>query len=114
MGEDTMFATPAGDIPFFLKDLSCQPLPSLLVCPCVWYVLLSVLSLFVEKSGECGSELEESRRRCWGEKRGLGLSGPLGCLLKSGSGSVVYSSFVGLSSGHLAQVNLRRLHPYAL
>lgn len=91
----------------FLKDLTSALSSCLLSLPLCSGGFLSVHSPFVRKGGEWDSELEESRRRHWGEKRDLGLSSPLCFLLKSGLDSV------GLLAGHLAltQANLHRLHP---
>lgn len=79
----------------YFYGTSFQPvLPSGLVCLCAQCVFLSVHSLFVW--GAWGSELEESRRGHWTEKRDLGLPRPVCFLLKSGSDSM------GWSGGHLA------------
>lgn len=105
-----MFATPAGDIPFFEGSLMSATSFSLSLSLCLVGSALCPFSVCGEEWG-VWQRVRGIQEEVLGRKEGSGLSGPLGCLLKSGSGSVVYSSFVGLSSGHLAQVNLRRLHP---
>lgn len=99
-----------------VRPLSCSPHCTLSPWhsagnPCCWNSLFGRSSCFVPchllaqsvpvlvcfplcsssgpMSGEHGHELEGSRRRQWGEKKDLGLSCALWCLLRSGLDSVV-------------------------